>query len=154
MQRNPGCKTIEAELEAAIHRAGGISDCNAGSFLKVVRPTVWWLGLCELLSTATACCSLQPAQVLHCCCYRGYTVACTKCTVLLVQGVQYTNSRRYALEVFFDANVRNVVQWLPCVLHHHYYDLCYFKSFSCISKDDLLHRFLSVLSTSPSKLPP
>jgi len=35
MQANPGVTTIESVLEAAIHRAGGISDNNAGSFLKV-----------------------------------------------------------------------------------------------------------------------
>jgi len=35
MQMNPGVATIEGTLEAAIHRAGGISDDNAGSFLKV-----------------------------------------------------------------------------------------------------------------------
>ena len=35
MQANPGKKTIEADLEAAIHRAGGISEQNAGSFKKV-----------------------------------------------------------------------------------------------------------------------
>lgn len=35
MQRNPGVQTIEGELEAAITRAGGISDANAGDFSKV-----------------------------------------------------------------------------------------------------------------------
>lgn len=35
LQRNPGSKTIESELEAAIVRAGGISKENAGSFAKV-----------------------------------------------------------------------------------------------------------------------
>ena len=30
MQRNPGVRTIEGELEGAIARAGGISDANAG----------------------------------------------------------------------------------------------------------------------------
>jgi tRNA pseudouridine38-40 synthase len=35
LQRNPGCKTIEAELEKAIVKAGGIDEWNAGSFTKV-----------------------------------------------------------------------------------------------------------------------
>ena len=35
MQRNPGVRTIEGELEGAIARAGGISDANAGDFAKV-----------------------------------------------------------------------------------------------------------------------
>ena len=35
MQRNPGVVTIEGELEAAIVKAGGISDANAGDFGKV-----------------------------------------------------------------------------------------------------------------------
>jgi tRNA U38,U39,U40 pseudouridine synthase TruA len=35
MQRNPGCPTIEAELEAALVKAGAISEQNAGSFMKV-----------------------------------------------------------------------------------------------------------------------
>jgi tRNA pseudouridine38-40 synthase len=35
MQRNPGCPTIEAELESALVKAGAISDQNAGSFMKV-----------------------------------------------------------------------------------------------------------------------
>ncbi|OUS45186.1 tRNA pseudouridylate synthase [Ostreococcus tauri] len=35
MQRNPGVRTIEGELEGAIARAGGISDANAGDFSKV-----------------------------------------------------------------------------------------------------------------------
>jgi tRNA pseudouridine38-40 synthase len=35
MQRNPGCPTIEAELESALVKAGAISEQNAGSFMKV-----------------------------------------------------------------------------------------------------------------------
>ena len=35
MQRNPGVRTVEGELEAAIARAGGISEANAGDFGKV-----------------------------------------------------------------------------------------------------------------------
>ena len=35
MQRNPGVVTIEDEMEAAIHKAGGISDDNKGFFTKV-----------------------------------------------------------------------------------------------------------------------
>ena len=35
MQRNPGVRTIEGELEAAIAKAGGISEANAGDFSKV-----------------------------------------------------------------------------------------------------------------------
>ena len=35
MQINPGVKTIEGVLEAAIHKAGGISKDNAGDFSKV-----------------------------------------------------------------------------------------------------------------------
>jgi hypothetical protein len=36
MQRNPNMPTIEAELEAALVKAGAISDQNAGSFQKVM----------------------------------------------------------------------------------------------------------------------
>ena len=35
MQRNPGAKTIEDDLESAIVKAGGIADSNAGDFNKV-----------------------------------------------------------------------------------------------------------------------
>ena len=35
MQRNPGAKTIEDDLESAIVKAGGIADSNAGDFIKV-----------------------------------------------------------------------------------------------------------------------
>ncbi|KAL6058712.1 Pseudouridylate synthase 1 [Balamuthia mandrillaris] len=35
MQRNPGVRTVEEELEKAIVEAGGIAPFNAGSFLKV-----------------------------------------------------------------------------------------------------------------------
>lgn len=35
MQINPGVKTIEGVLEAAIHKAGGISRDNAGDLAKV-----------------------------------------------------------------------------------------------------------------------
>lgn len=42
MQANPGQKTIESELESAIHKAGGISDANAGSFSKVDIPYSSW----------------------------------------------------------------------------------------------------------------
>ena len=35
MQRNPGVRTIEDEMESAIHAAGGISDSNKGDFSKV-----------------------------------------------------------------------------------------------------------------------
>ena len=35
MQRNPGYPSIEAELEKAICKAGGISEANAESFTKV-----------------------------------------------------------------------------------------------------------------------
>lgn len=35
LQRNPGFKTIESELERAIVKAGGIDEWNAGSFTKV-----------------------------------------------------------------------------------------------------------------------
>ena len=34
MQRNPGARTIEDELERALHAAGGISDENMGDFSK------------------------------------------------------------------------------------------------------------------------
>lgn len=35
MQHNPGCNTIEGELGRAMHKAGAISDENAGNFSKV-----------------------------------------------------------------------------------------------------------------------
>jgi tRNA pseudouridine38-40 synthase len=35
MQRNPGAKTIEDDLESAIVKAGGIAESNAGDFNKV-----------------------------------------------------------------------------------------------------------------------
>lgn len=35
MQRNPGARTIESELESALAAAGAISEQNAGSFQKV-----------------------------------------------------------------------------------------------------------------------
>jgi len=50
-QVKPGVETIESVLEAVMHRAGGIFDDNAGSFLKVHPPPppphththlVWW----------------------------------------------------------------------------------------------------------------
>ena len=34
MQSNPGQRTVESELEAAVVKAGGISQDNAGSFSK------------------------------------------------------------------------------------------------------------------------
>jgi hypothetical protein len=36
MQRQPGFKTIETDLEAAMVKAGAISEQNAGSFTKVI----------------------------------------------------------------------------------------------------------------------
>ena len=39
MQINPGVKTIEDDLERAIHAAGGISDDNAHNFGKVSCPS-------------------------------------------------------------------------------------------------------------------
>ena len=38
MQYNPGARTIEGELEAAMVRAGAISKDNAGDFTKVACP--------------------------------------------------------------------------------------------------------------------
>jgi hypothetical protein len=35
MQRNPGMKTIEAELESSLCRAGAIAPQDSGSFTKV-----------------------------------------------------------------------------------------------------------------------
>ncbi len=49
MQRNPGYPSIEAELEKAICKAGGISEANAESFTKVKE-------LCSKVNTAI----LQP----------------------------------------------------------------------------------------------
>ena len=37
MQRNPGARTIEDELERAFYAAGGISDENMGDFSKARR---------------------------------------------------------------------------------------------------------------------
>ncbi len=34
-QWQPGCPTIEGELEAALLRAGGMSAADAGSFVRV-----------------------------------------------------------------------------------------------------------------------
>jgi hypothetical protein len=45
MQRNPGARTIEDELERAFHAAGGISEDNMGSFVKA-RPQC---GVCVAL---------------------------------------------------------------------------------------------------------
>lgn len=55
MQRNPGCKTIEAELEQAIHKAGGISDDNAGDFVKVVRVANCFVNICMCLRVNSQC---------------------------------------------------------------------------------------------------
>jgi tRNA U38,U39,U40 pseudouridine synthase TruA len=35
MQHNPGMATIEGEVMKALHKAGAVSDENAGDFLKV-----------------------------------------------------------------------------------------------------------------------
>ena len=35
LQKNPGAVTVEETLEAAIHRAGGITDDNVGTLQKV-----------------------------------------------------------------------------------------------------------------------
>jgi hypothetical protein len=45
MQRNPGARTVEDELERAFHAAGGISEDNMGSFVKA-RPQC---GVCVAL---------------------------------------------------------------------------------------------------------
>ena len=38
MQHNPGMRTIEGDLMAALHKAGGVSEENAGEFAKVCAP--------------------------------------------------------------------------------------------------------------------
>lgn len=48
MQRNPNSKTIEGVLEQAIHKAGCISDANAGDFSKVNSDKASWKALHNL----------------------------------------------------------------------------------------------------------
>ena len=43
MQHNPGMRTIEGELMAALHNAGAVSEENAGDFAKVRPCTHAWL---------------------------------------------------------------------------------------------------------------
>jgi hypothetical protein len=51
MQRNPGCRTIESELEGALVKAGAVSQQNAGSFSKVcARVRVWAECVCVCVS--------------------------------------------------------------------------------------------------------
>ena len=53
MQRNPGARTIEDELERAFHAAGGISNENMGDFSKARAPRDCW---CTGLAADMRCC--------------------------------------------------------------------------------------------------
>eukprot|EP00958_Prasinococcus_capsulatus_P022480 scaffold3166_cov399-Prasinococcus_capsulatus_cf.AAC.26 len=60
MQRNPGAKTIEAELEQALNKAGGISDQNFGEPSKVqwaraARTDKGVSALCQVVSLNMVC---------------------------------------------------------------------------------------------------
>lgn len=63
MQRNPGARTIEGELEEALVKSGAISKANAGSFSKV-RLTLAALTPFRTLTPLT----LWPCPLFVLCC--------------------------------------------------------------------------------------
>lgn len=61
MQINPGVRTIEGVLEAAIHKAGGISKDNAGDLAKVKSATFGYNTQCVSMSFQRAPTNKAPA---------------------------------------------------------------------------------------------